>query len=626
MSIVTSLLAKAMGQTDRPEKERAPLNLDALPESLKGLAETILKASDNRRAEERDAGNAAERRQAQANSLQKAFIDTLQELADINAAMNNTQQDALKQAQNRAKRDDIARKRDEAVRKRASDISALENKQKAARAGLGVDLLGALFGRGAGDIARNIVAAEKETDSDVGRLSEARYADAMATAEEKRDTVSDLADAAAEKAASEASGTGREAIATMKTALEGQSEMLAHAIEDMKEASARLGEVDAAEANLAAVKASRDKIEAAGAAEMEAASASVSPAGIVMPGVAAPVTGAPLIVAPDGSDAIAAARSGALAGKVAARNNDANVAVSEASDALMKAREAAAGDAQKGIRPAEVQLASSGLMAQMATDAIASIRKTTEETLKDAIIGSGSAASGAVAAKAVAENVATEERKAATEKMMAGGFVTADERKSIEMGNVLTDAIAPPAVTLLAKVMDEFRSLFPVIEQGGNALVELGTVLPATLFTVGGQMVAGFQYALSEVRDALPFGKSGARSRYNDENENGARVTAYAQKQENALKAYKDMQDRGFRGNSGAIMVGATGGRVVANSPREYTYTDTTGTASGVVHAAREVAETRTRPVTPVPQVRNERALGVIPVGPSNGSVDNWRN
>ena len=46
---------------------------------------------------------------------------------------------------------------------------------------------------------------------------------------------------------------------------------------------------------------------------------------------------------------------------------------------------------------------------------------------------------------------------------------------------------------------------------------------------------------------------------------------------------------------------------------------------SGAVHVAREVPETKTRQPSVPASISTERPLGVIPVGPSNGSVDSWR-
>src|SRR5690606_30649255 len=116
METVSSLLTRALGSKGDSEK-KSPTKLDDLPDSLRKLVESINKNTSGRDKESKDEKNAAAKRQNQIDTMQRQFNANIQELADVTAMLNDTQSDALKQAEKRAKRDEERHKRDEAARK-----------------------------------------------------------------------------------------------------------------------------------------------------------------------------------------------------------------------------------------------------------------------------------------------------------------------------------------------------------------------------------------------------------------------------------------------------------------------------------------------------------------------------
>jgi hypothetical protein len=213
----------------------------------------------------------------------------------------------------------------------------------------------------------------------------------------------------------------------------------------------------------------------------------------------------------------------------------------------------------------------------------------------------------------------------------AGTLVSPEEARSIKTTNLMTEAIAPPAFAIIAKVMERFQGMFPVIEQTGNALIELGTALPATIFTVGGQIIAGLEYAASSLRDAI--WTPDVRERYDKSDIAVVKATGgkgradlFRERQEGNLAAYKASAVPSRPAEMRSGLIEASRGPVRANAPHEFTYAETPSTVTGIAHmehaesAVRE-APARPRREPPVP----ERALGVIPVGPSNGNIDSWR-
>lgn len=615
METVSSLLTRALGSKGGSEK-KSPTNLDDLPDSLRKLVESINKNTSGRDKESKDEKNAAAKRQNQIDEMQRQFNSNIQELADVTAMLNDTQSDALKQAEKRAKRDEERHKRDEAARKRAEKLSAVTTRQNAAKNEIGVGLLGALFGKGIGDFAANTLKAQAQTQSDIAELSEARYEDKIATAADQK--ADKIEGAEIEKDAAIARAT-----TSYKGKVEEQTTSLGTAIQAAKTNDAVLARTEAAQAQLEAAKASRDKIEAEGSARLAETSpgkpTATTPEGAaigassVKENAAAPAT--PIIVTPSGEDAVAAVQSERTRKEVASRNLEADAAVSRAADEFAKATR------EEGAAPA----AYSGATIQ-GEAAVTETQKAGEEAataIKDAIINESNSKAEAENAERLAKNEAYAEKS-------TGALVSKEEQKSIGATNLVTSAVAPPALVIIGKVMEKFQNMFPVIEQTGNALIEMGAALPATMFTVIGQLTAGLTYALSELRDAI--WTPNVRKRYDKSDAavmkatGKSRADLFEEAQEGNLEAYKTAATSVTMTSSRGGLSKASRGPVRANSKREFTVADSPTTAAGVTHVARTGAEARETfaPPTPAP-ASQDRALGVIPVGPSNGNVDSWR-
>ena len=629
METVSSLLTRALGSKGDSEK-KSPTKLDDLPDSLRKLVESINKNTSGRDKESKDEKNAAAKRQNQIDTMQRQFNANIQELADVTAMLNDTQSDALKQAEKRAKRDEERHKRDEAARKRAEKLSAVTTRQNAAKNEIGVGLLGALFGKGIGDFVSNALKAQAQTQSDIAELSEARYEDKIATAADQK--ADKLEGAEIEKEAAIARAT-----TSYRGKVEEQTTSLGSAIQEAKTNDAVLARTEAAQAQLEAAKASRDKIEAEGSARLaetspgkpivttpegatvgassvkENAVAPATPAPSVKENAAAPAT--PIIVTPSGEDAVAAVQAERTRKEVASRNLEADAIVSRAADEFAKATR------EEGAAPA----AYSGATIQ-GEAATAETQKAGEEAataIKDAIINESNSKAEAENAERLAKNEAYAEKS-------TGALVPSEEKKSIGATNLVTSAVAPPALVIIGKVMEKFQNLFPVIGQSGNALIEMGTALPATMFTVIGQLTAGLSYALSELRDAI--WTPNVRKRYDKSDEavmeatGKSRADLFEEAQEGNLEAYKTAATSVTMTTSRGGLDKASRGPVRANSKREFTVAETPTTATGVTHVARTGAEARGTYTPPAPApASQDRALGVIPVGPSSGSVDSWR-
>lgn len=629
METVSSLLTRALGSKGDSEK-KSPTKLDDLPDSLRKLVESINKNTSGRDKESKDEKNAAAKRQNQIDTMQRQFNANIQELADVTAMLNDTQSDALKQAEKRAKRDEERHKRDEAARKRAEKLSAVTTRQNAAKNEIGVGLLSALFGKGIGDFAANTLKAQAQTQSDIAELSEARYEDKIATAADQK--ADKLEGAEIEKEAAIARAT-----TSYRGKVEEQTTSLGSAIQEAKTNDAVLARTEAAQAQLEAAKASRDKIEAEGSARLaetspgkpivttpegatvgassvkENAVAPATPAPSVKENAAAPAT--PIIVTPSGEDAVAAVQAERTRKEVASRNLEADAIVSRAADEFAKATR------EEGAAPA----AYSGATIQ-GEAATAETQKAGEEAataIKDAIINESNSKAEAENAERLAKNEAYAEKS-------TGALVSSEEKKSIGATNLVTSAVAPPALVIIGKVMEKFQNLFPVIGQSGNALIEMGTALPATMFTVIGQLTAGLSYALSELRDAI--WTPNVRKRYDKSDEavmegtGKSRADLFEEAQEGNLEAYKTAATSVTMTTSRGGLDKASRGPVRANSKREFTVAETPTTATGVTHVARTGAEARGTYTPPAPApASQDRALGVIPVGPSSSSVDSWR-
>jgi len=627
METVSSLLARELGLEGGTEK-KSPANLEDLPDSLRSLVESINKNTSGRDKESKDEKNAAAKRQNQIDMMQRQFNANIQELADVTAMLNDTQSDALKQAEKRAKRDEERHKRDEAARKRAEKLSAVTTRQNAAKNEIGVGLLSALFGKGIGDFAANALKAQAQTRSDIAELSEARYEDKTATAADQK--ADKLEGAEIEKEDALAGAT-----ATYTRKLTEQSTALGEAIQEGAESAATLSRVEEAEGRLAAAKSREKSVAAEGFARLNeapqsapagtqpvpprvsdgGAPATVLPVSPVTVSPVSPVTVSPTIVTPDGRDALAEAAVERTRKEVAARNSAAAAATAEASDAV--------GAAKKEVGIAPIAYVGATVRGEMAAAESKAAREEMVAAIRDASLREQERKAEAVDAERLAKNEAYAEKS-------TGALVSSKEKKSIGATNFVTSAVAPPALVIIGKVMEKFRDMFPVIEQTGNALIEMGTVLPATMFTVGGQIIAGLEYLASELRDAI--WTPDVRKRYDKSDAavmkatGKSRADLFEEAQEGNLEAYKTAATSVTMATSRVGLSEASRGPVRANSRREFTVAETPTTAAGVTHVARTGAEARETFAPPAPApASQDRALGVIPVGPSSGSVDFWR-
>lgn len=616
METISSLLARAMGSKGGSEK-KTPTNFDGLPDSLRELVKSINANTSGRDKVSKDEKTTAAKRQNQIDELQRQFNSNIQELVDVTAILNDTQLSSLEQAEKRAKRDEERHKRDEAARKRAEKLSAVTTRQNAAKNEIGVGLLGALFGKGIGDFAANVLKAREQTQTDISELSEALYEDKIAAAADQKAAKMEGAEIEKDEAIAKATASYKEKMGEQAASLGG-------AVQEAKESDAVLARTEAAQESLEAAKALRDKIEAEGSARLAETSAgtriaapsegAVVGAPAVKENAAAPAT--PIIVTPSGEDAVAAVQAERTRNEVASRNLEADATVSRANDEFAKARR------EEGTAPA----AYSGATIQGET-AIAEIGKAREETaaaIKDATINERNSKAEAVDSERLAKNAADAEKA-------SGALVPEDSRKSIGMTNLVTGAVAPPALVIIGKVMEKFQNMFPVIEQTGNALIELGTALPATLFVVGGQLIAGIQAFGASLIDAI--WTPDVRKRYDESNAvvmeatgGKGRADLFREAQERNLDAYQASASRTPPAEMRSGMGEASRGPVRANAPQEFTYAETPSTATGIAHMERAGSGTREASARqsqeqPVP----ERALGVIPVGPSNGNIDSWR-
>lgn len=621
METVSSLLAKALGSKAASDKEDAPSGLAGLPDSLRDLVEAINGAAAKQEDLSKKEEDAAGDRQSRLDSLSRQFVSSIQELASVTALLNRTQADAHRQAEDRAKRDEALHKREEAARARAEKVSSITGRQSAAKAGMGASFLEAVFGKGVGDFARNVLKAREKTRSDVAALSEARYAEKVGIIEDQK--ADRLAGAEMEKEAALAGAT-----ATYTRKLTEQSTALGEAVQAGKESAATLSRVEEAEGRLAAAKSREKSVAAEGFARLnespQSAPAGTQPApprvsdggapATVRP--VSPVTVSPTIVTPDGRDALAEAAAERTRREVAARNLEAEAATAEARDALVSAKK------EVGAAPA----AYAGAMAQgeMAAAESKAAREEMGAAIRDASLREQERKAEAVDTARRASNEAYAERA-------AGTLVSPEEARSIKTTNLMTEAIAPPAFAIIAKVMERFQGMFPVIEQTGSALIELGTALPATIFTVGGQIIAGLEYGLSQFRDAI--WTPDVRKRYDKSDIAVVKATGgegradlFRERQEGNLAAYKASADPSRPAEMRSGLIEASRGPVRANAPHEFTYAETPSTVTGIAHMEHAESAVREAPARPCqePPVP-ERALGVIPVGPSNGSVDSWR-
>lgn len=619
-SVSEALLAQLAKGTNSSGKGRDSADISKLPESIQKLVASLNKdaaARDKSAKAAKDEKDAAQKRQNAIDGLQREFNTNLKELVDITEELNKTQGDALTRAEKRAKKQEELFRKEEASRKRAEKIAALQSKPKDIMSDLKVGFLGAIFGKGVGDFMKNVSRAKEQTKSDVSGLAEARYADKIATAEEKK---ADAFAAAEAKRADAVEGAQRARKATLEktTAEIGESVQKAQKNSDAQLAS------ETAYAEWEEAGKARDALSREGEARLsqigKSAPATGSGAGRgAGGGEGAPA--APLIVTPSGRDALADAEVEKARREVA----EANMAAEAAVSAAAKKFQAVTGEE---VDKATIGYAGAVAGGEAATAESRASAAATKEAIQDAILTEN-------AEKENATYAAAQEKGLANAEMAKGGMVSAAEKSSIGSANMLSTAVAPPALVIIGKVMEKFQNMFPIIEQTGNALIELGTVVPATLFTVTGQLAAKLLYGLASIRDAIStpdvrerYDKSDARIQ---EATKKSRAELYAEAEERNLEAYKKNSTDVKTTASTFARVANTSATITQNTPGMFTVENIPGTVSGITHTAGSSYEARDQ-INAAAAARDavaaapvEKPMPVVSAGPSNSSVDQWR-
>lgn len=617
-SVSEALLSQLAKGISSSGKGRDSVDISKLPESIQKLVASLNKdaaARDKSAKAAKDEKDAAQKRQNAIDGLQREFNANLKGLVDITEELNKTQGDALKQAEKRAKKQEELFKKEEAARKRAEKIAALQSKPKDIMSGLKADFLGAIFGKGVSDFMKNVSRAKEQTKSDVSELAEARYADKIATAEEKK------ADAFAAAEAKREDTVGG-AKAARKAILEKTTTEIGGAIQSAQENSNKQLGAEAAYAEWDRARKARDSIAREGESRLSQAGRSaptvVSSGGAGSGESTAPA--APLIVSPTGDDALADAEVAKARREVAEANMAAEAAVSAAAEKLQAATGGGVAD-KASIGYAGAVAGGEAAVAESRTSAAA-----IKEAIQDAILTESTE-------KANATYAAAREKGMANAEMAKGGMVSAAEKSSIGKANMLSTSVAPPALVIIGKVMEKFQNMFPIIEQTGNALIELGTVVPATLFTVTGQLTAKLLYGLASIRDAIST--PGVRERYDksdakiQEATKKSRAELYAEAEERNLEAYKKNSANVKTKASTFSRVASAKATVTQNAPGPLTVENIPGTASGITHTAGSSYEARDQinaaAAARVAAAPVEKPMPVVSAGPSNSNVDQWR-
>lgn len=620
-SVSEALLAQLTKGSSSSGKGRDSVDIPKLSESIQKLVASLNKdaaARDKSAKDAKDEKDAAQKRQNAIDGLQREFNANLKELVDITEELNKTQGDALKQAEKRAKKQEELFKKEEAARKRSEKIAALQSKPKDIMSGLKVDFLGAIFGKGVGDFMKSVSRAKEQTKSDISDLAEARYDDKIAVAEEKK------ADAfAAAEAKREATVEGAQR--ARKATLERTTTEIGTSIQGAQKNSSELLASETAYAEWEKAGKARDALAREGEARLSQVGKSSpatgpgsgSGAGGVGGGAAAPA--APLIVTPSGRDALADAEVEKARREVA----EANTAAEQAISAAAKKFQSVTGEA---VDKASIGYAGAVSGGEAATAESRASAAATKAAIQDAILTEN-------AEKADATYAAAREKGMANAEMAKGGMVPDSVKASIGRANMLSTAIAPPALVIIGKVMEKFQNMFPIIEQTGNAIIELGTVVPATLFTVTGQLAAKLLEGFAFVRDAISPPE--VRERYDEsdakiqEATKKSRAELYAEAEERNLEAYKKNSTDVKTTASTFSRVASAPATVTQNAPGPLTVENIPGTASGITYTAGSSYEARDQinaaAAARVAAAPVEKPMPVVSAGPSNSSVDQWR-
>lgn len=619
METISSLLNKALG-----EKNAAKGNdMDVLPKSLQDLARAI---SASAKSTEKEA-SASEKRQKIADSLQRRFITNLEELANVTATLNATQRTTIQRSEERAKRAELAQKRAEARNSRAEKENSVRGRQNSERQANWLNLIGAVGGKSLQNLVGDFVKAREQTDKDVSTIAAARYEEKIASIDAARDDAIAEADARLKDEATAIAQAYQKGLSKSVSAEGAEAAAVANA-------AAKLTEFEKKEEAYKKAQAERDRINEEGLArihELEAGAASgQKPQGASVVGSLPHAIGAP--VAPgQGVILDASGRPVPSVAQMAAIEK----AKKEHSEAYNAAEAAVS---EKEISP-DARSAARVAYATMARGELSAEYEKPDRLAEAARSALAMANERAESDKAKAIDTATNAKIVAANERDAGSLVSKAEKKSIGLTNMLSGAIAPPAIQFIAKSLDEFTKLFPVVKQAGGAIVELTAAVPAGLLLLSTAISGALLQMGNEIKESLTFGKSNVSKRYDKSNEawiahsNKSRGQMYSEAQTAQVEMYKERNDATLPG-SASLPVG-TISAPKANAPREFTR-EITPSASGPLGYANTAAEAREE------MRRQERAaaaaramegyhpnqgqsIGVVPVAPSNRNIDEWR-
>lgn len=593
--------------------------MSGLPKALQDLAKAVSASTQSAEKEASD----SEKRQKTSSALQRRFMADLEELARVTAVLNDTQRTATQRSEERAKRAELAQKRVEARNSRAAKENGVRERQNSEKQANWLNLIGAIGGKGLQGLVDNFVKAGTQTDKDVSAIAAARYEEKVASIDEAREDAIAEADARQKTKTTAIAATYQKGLSKRVSAEGAEAASVA-------KAAATLAEFEKAEAAYAAAQAERDRIDREGRAriqELEAGAASgqkpqgadaaagspraVGATAVPGQGVVLDVSGRPV----PSIAQMAAIEEAKKEHTEAYSAAEAEVSKKEISPEARSAAEVARSVMAGGELSAEFE--KSNRLAEASRSAIAMANERAESD------------------KARAMDAATNAKIVAAKERDAGSLVSEAEKKSIGMTNMLTGAVAPPALVVIGKVMEKFRDMFPIIEQSGEALIEMGTAIPAVMLTATGQLSAKLLYGLASLRDAI--WTPNVRKRYDKsdaayvEKYGKSRADFFAEAQEARVEAEKKRATTIVSESSGGRLLAsrAKTGPVMANAPKGYTRIDTpdtrgtTGNASTAADARRQARAEEMREYRP--NSAYTPPLGVVPVSASNRSIDEWR-
>jgi hypothetical protein len=648
--ITTFLARQITGGKDSLSKEER----NALPDSLKKLVDAIDESNLIRANTNKKELDAAENRKNEMAGLERQFLVDLKEAARAFNALNETEARSLKLAEKEAKDGEAARRRADAAAKRAENLNAVSGRQSGELQKNWLGLIGAIGGKGFQGLVENFVKASEQTKTDIAAVSTARYENMVGEASDIRaETVSGI-----DKGVDDADAALARAQKKYAASMEKAAELSGRALQKVEVGNAALTQVETAKAALDTAKENRDAVAAAGAAKLQEARKTATPAGlngatgiqsitaalgaVISPigDIAsaireAPAASAGLILDAGTQAAVQAEKMAKVEAEVASKNLEADAAVSKAGDAyakLVTPKTDAEGKTRPSVETSGLITYSEGIGAAYNA---AEIRKGAVADLTAAEDANKAARAEATASKAAAIR---EEEKTVSEafaQKQEGSLVTASQQKDIGFSNLMNMAVAPPAVIAIGKVMDKFKDMFPVFEQTGGALIEMATAIPAVGITLGNELAAKLIFMGSQISDAIRLTSNPLRERYEESNTRVAEATGKTRAEWFSEYQGARVEEERQRAKTTTLASSADRGSVAtlrspvrANAPATFSVETIPGTSGGITHQAptsTAAKSSRVESPAPAPAYPREQSVGVVPVGASNSNVDMWR-